>query len=190
VPEPGFVCRCTILQARVAPEENRGGFGLCGTFSRGGGGRAGSNGGNGGGSVGGDHGCVLSGAVRYRFVAVKSNSSQPMSIRRSRGPVPKKSEAEKSEAEISTRDAEYGFHTSHEMAIRRREILFVADGVTPLWCDESGERFYKNFPRLVKRELGRKMGSVEDVVKSRQRGTAEGTIGCTPSARKSVNAWI
>jgi hypothetical protein len=103
------------------------------------------------------------------FVAANVDSSQP------------RAGSEKSEAEISTRDAEYGFHTSHEMAIRRRKNSFVASEVSLFRCDESGDRFYKIFPRLVKRELGRKMGSVEHVVKSRQRGTAEGTMGGTPS---------
>jgi hypothetical protein len=112
------------------------------------------------------------------YVAADVDSSQP------------RVGGEKSKVEIRTRDAEYGFHTSHEMAIRRRENSFVASEVSLFRCDESGDRFYKIFPRLVKRELGLKMGSVEPIVKLKQRGTAEGTMGRTPSACKSVNAWL
>ena len=58
-----------------------------------------------------DASSVLIRRSEIEFVAADGDSSQPQVG------------GEKSEDETSTRDAEYGFDTSHEMAIRRREIL-------------------------------------------------------------------
>jgi hypothetical protein len=49
-------------------------------------------------------------------VAADGDSSQP------------RAGGEKSKEKTSTRDAEYGFDTSHKMAIRRREILLSQVG--------------------------------------------------------------
>jgi hypothetical protein len=61
------------------------------------------------------------------FVAADRDSSQPGVG------------GQKSEPRITAEDAEYGFHTSQEMSIRRSESLFVASGVTLFRCDERSQ---------------------------------------------------